>query len=79
MLRNLHTVAERDGSTEDALHCLDALLVLEPSSARERLLRAHLRVRQGDRAGAKEDLQRLIDQAPAGVDIERLAEMLRSL
>jgi regulator of sirC expression with transglutaminase-like and TPR domain len=79
MLRNLHTVAERDGSTEDALHCLDALLALEPSSARERLVRAHLRIRKGDRAGAKEDLQRLIDQAPAGVDVERLAEMLRSL
>lgn len=79
MLRNLLGIAERDGSAVDALRYLDVILALSPDSVTDRLNRARLRLQTADGPGAKEDFKWVLDQQPAGVDLERLAEIYRSL
>jgi regulator of sirC expression with transglutaminase-like and TPR domain len=79
MLRNLIDSVERDGSGVDGLRYLDAVLALSPDSARDRLNRARLRLQATDTAGAKEDFRWLLDHHPDGIDLERIAEVLRSL
>jgi regulator of sirC expression with transglutaminase-like and TPR domain len=79
MLRNLLATAQDNRQNDDALRYLDALLAIEPGLALERLNRAMLRLRIGDRAGAKEDLRWLLDADPPGIDTDRLADLYRSL
>jgi len=52
---------------------------LMPDSVRDRIERAQLRLQTGDTAGAKADFKWILDQQPPGVDLERLAELYRSL
>lgn len=79
MLTNLMAVAERDDAPEDMLRYLDVLVALEPDALGERLKRAMLRLRLGDTPGAREDLKQLLDDAPTGLDLDRVAELYRSL
>jgi regulator of sirC expression with transglutaminase-like and TPR domain len=79
LLRNLMAAAEREDKPEDSLRYLDLIVALQPESALERLSRGMLRLRLGDSAGAREDLQWLLDTAPPGLDLERVAELYRSL
>ena len=58
---------------------LDALLALTPDSVSDRLNRARLRLQSGDTKGAKEDFKWLLDHQPPDVDLERIAEIYRSL
>jgi serine protease Do len=79
MLRNLLAAAERDEAPEDSLRYLDLVVALNPEPALDRLTRGMLRLRLGDTPGAREDLKWLLDEAPPGIDLERVAELHRSL
>ena len=79
MIRNLLGAANRSGSGPDSLKYLDALLAIAPAAAPERLERAMLRARAGQRDEAKEDVRWLLEHSPEGFDLERLRELLRSL
>lgn len=79
VLRNLLGIAERGGPASDRLRYLDALVVLGPDNALDRLARARLRLQLLDVPGAKEDLQWILDRRPPGIDVDRLAELYRSL
>ncbi len=79
MLRNLFSIAERSESAAGALRYQDLIVALQPELARERLTRARLRLQSGDTPGAKQDLKWLLDGESPGVDLERIAELYRSL
>jgi regulator of sirC expression with transglutaminase-like and TPR domain len=79
MLRNLLNLANRTGTSHDALRYLDVIVALAPDSALDRLARASLRLQTGDTAGAREDFKRLLDTQPAGLDLDRISELYRSL
>ena len=82
MLHNLLGLAQRGGGSGgagDALRYLNVILALNPDSAADRFQRARLLMQRGDSLAAKEDLRWLIEKAPAGIDLERLGELYRSL
>lgn len=79
MLRNLLGGIRVDDAPVDSLRYLDVILALAPDGVSDRLNRARLRMQMGNSAGAKEDFKWLLDQQPAGVDLERVAELYRSL
>jgi serine protease Do len=79
MLHNLVGIAQRNSSTADAARYLDAIVALNPDSAHDRLNRARIALQRGDNAGAKADLRWILDRKPAGIDLERLAELFRTL
>lgn len=74
MLHNLIGVAEREDDPASAIRYLDAILTVTPDSVRERLMRAGLRGRQGDRSGAIADLDWVLEKRPEGIDLERVRE-----
>ncbi len=78
MLRNLQAIAERGGDSIDALHYVDLLVAVSPEPT-DRLARLRLRLQRGDAAGVREDARWLLQARPAGVDLERLSELLDSL
>ena len=78
MLRNLQSNAERSAEPNAALHYAD-LLVAVSREPGERLTRLRLRLQRGDSAGAREDVRWLLETRPAGIDLERLTELLESL
>jgi serine protease Do len=79
MLHNLLGVAQRNGTVSDSLRYLNAIVALNPDSGADRFNRARLNVQRGENDAAKMDLKWLLDRAPAGVDLERLSELYRSL
>ena len=79
MLHNLFGIAQRTGQLSDATKYLDVIIALDPDSAADRLERARLQMQRGDNAAAKIDLRWLLDHEPAGIDLERLGELYRSL
>jgi len=79
MLRNLLGIAQRNGSASDMLRYLDVIVALNPDSASDRLNRARVRIQRRENAAAKEDLRWLLEHEPAGIDLERLGELYRSL
>ena len=79
MLQNLLRTAQRQESTADALRYLDVIVALAPEAAMERYSRALLRLRGGDLPGAKQDFKWLLDNEPAEIDLEKLADLYRSL
>jgi regulator of sirC expression with transglutaminase-like and TPR domain len=79
MLHNLFGIAQRQGSLSDAIRYLDVIIALNPNSAPDRLSRARLQLQRGDAAAAKADLNWVLDRKPEGVDLERLADLLRTL
>ena len=80
MLHNLLGLAQRSsGGAGDALRYLDVILALNPDSAPDRFQRARLHMQRGDNLAAKEDLRWLLEKEPAGIDLERLGELYRSL
>ncbi|HSH94214.1 MAG TPA: transglutaminase family protein [Roseimicrobium sp.] len=81
MQKAMETRPAETGSTVegDPVRYLDLILAIEPNSAMERWSRAAVLVRKGDRAGAKRDLEWLLQQEPPGIDLERVAKIYRSL
>jgi len=79
MIRNLAGVARRNGNPEDLLRYMNVVVALSPESAMDRLARARENIQRGENAAAREDLRWLLDHEPAGIDLERLGELYRSL
>ena len=57
------------------LRYLDAILTLAPASPEERVTRALLRAQSGDRRGALEDADWVLEHRPEGVDLNRVREL----
>ena len=65
MLRNLLGAAFEDTrSVRESLPYLNLVLAIDPKAAAERLTRAQMRQRLGEKAGAREDVKWLIDNFP---------------
>jgi regulator of sirC expression with transglutaminase-like and TPR domain len=79
MLHNLLNVARGERDAPAMLRYLDAILVVSPDLAEERGLRLGLRAQQGDRTGAVEDCDWLLEHRPEGLDVERVEQMRRLL
>jgi len=76
---NLQAFTERDSGAAESLRYADLLVAIAGSptaEAQQRLQRARLRSLAGDPAGAREDVQWVVNAAPPGVDIGRLSELL---
>ena len=58
---------------------LNLLLTVSPEESSERLSRAIILFKSGQKREAKSDIQWLLDKQPQGVDLERLQEWLDTL
>ncbi|MEO0447687.1 MAG: transglutaminase family protein, partial [Verrucomicrobiota bacterium] len=74
MLRNLVGICKQEGEPEKALPYVDLTLALEPDAVWARLDRMILRFQEDDLAGAKVDVQWLLQAQPPGLDLERLRQ-----
>ena len=79
MLRNLHAITAETDSSTTSLRFLDTILAIHPSSSQDRMARAQLRLRRGLITQAQSDLKWILEKAPPGVDLDRVAELYRSL
>jgi len=80
MLRNLVDIEiNRRQTPEQAEDYLELLLAIEPDAAYERFQRAILRVQADKLAGAREDLDWLLEHRPPGLDYPRLEQFRASL
>jgi regulator of sirC expression with transglutaminase-like and TPR domain len=79
MLHNLLGAAGRERDRAGMLRYADALLTVQPDDAEARGLRAGLRYDLGDRKGALEDIDWLLEHQPEGIDLERVRQMRRLL
>jgi regulator of sirC expression with transglutaminase-like and TPR domain len=75
MLRNLLGVAEREADREAMHRYLEVLVALDPETFQYRGLRAVVRSETGRRAAAIADLDWILDEAPAGLDLEQIRQM----
>jgi serine protease Do len=80
MLHNLLRVAREENDAEGGLRYLDGIVMLEPESHEDRLMRSVLRYGKGLKREALEDVDFLLDHLPeANRDRKRLVEMKRLL
>jgi regulator of sirC expression with transglutaminase-like and TPR domain len=75
MLHNLLNVAREERDATGMLRYLDAILAIQPDTGDERILRAGLRFQAGDTAGARADVDWLLEHRPEGVDLDRVRKM----
>lgn len=79
MLRNLVGLEMDAGRPEVARPYIDLILEISPEEAGERFSRALLRYQGGETAGAKSDLEWLMENRPPGIRIDRLQELYEQL
>jgi regulator of sirC expression with transglutaminase-like and TPR domain len=79
MLHNLLGIAGRNRDAPATLRYLDAILAIDPDSARDRFMRAVLRYQSGQRKEALADTEWLLDHNPKGADTERALELRRMI
>ena len=79
MVRNLHALAESDQDANRMLRYLDALIALEENPVYSRGARAMLHYQNQRYAKAAADLDWLLDEQPAGIDLDALRRMRSSL
>jgi len=79
MLRNLLGIARNREVESDVSGYVDLIISLTPDAARERLERAMLRLRKGNKSEAKEDLKWILEHSPEGLNLQRVEELYRSL
>jgi regulator of sirC expression with transglutaminase-like and TPR domain len=79
MLNNLLNLAGREEEPGDMLRYLDAMLVLTPDSARDRVLRMVTSYRLGRRDVALADARWLLEHAPEGIELDQVRRMLEML
>ena len=72
-------VAREEGDGPGLLRYMDAILTVTPEAAEERWMRAVLRYQNGERAGARADVDWLLAREPDGVPLERVRELQRAL
>lgn len=71
MLRNLLSSAlEEEGQFKESVSYLNLLLAVDPDSSMDRVTRAQLNERLGNRAAAREDVQWLVDHYPESAPSE---------
>ncbi|MCF6313320.1 MAG: tetratricopeptide repeat protein [Verrucomicrobiales bacterium] len=76
MLNNLINVEINGDDPTKALPYLDLLLAIEPKRAPERFERSRIRFQADNRDGAIADLQWMVDNKPAGVNIDMIRQLL---
>ena len=80
MLRNLmSSVFDDSRSLKESLPYLNLVLAIDPQSAAERLTRAQMRQRLGEKAGAREDVTWLINNFPSDGPPELMQQLDRWL
>ena len=82
MVTNLQGFTERSDGAAASLHYSDLLVTIagDPrAEAGQRIDRARLRAVCGDPNGARADLRWILEAAPPGVDVKKLAEIYRRL
>jgi len=79
MLNNLIGIAVREGKQADVLLYLDAILVIEPDSARDRVMRMITSARLGRRTAALADARWLLDHEPPGIDLDQVRSLIARL
>ena len=80
MLHNLLRVSRDEGDTEAGLRYIDGILLLDPDSHEERLMRSVLHYNKGLKKEALDDVTFLVEHLPDGaMDKKRLIEMKRAL
>ena len=79
MINNLLGIAVREGKQADVLRYLDAILVVAPDSARDRVMRMVTAARLGRRAAALADARWLLDNQPAGIDLDQVRSLVSRL
>jgi regulator of sirC expression with transglutaminase-like and TPR domain len=79
MLRNLENLAEREREPEDMLRYLDAILVVEPGSVRDRVLRMATAHRVGRRETALADARWLLEHGPEDVELDQVRRLVDAL
>lgn len=79
MLRNLISIARGEKDGEGMLRYMELVVALTPDSAEDRWLRGQLRYHAGNKAGALEDVDWLIEKKPEGIDHDQLLELRRLL
>jgi hypothetical protein len=79
MLNNLLGIAVREGKQADVLRYLDATLVIEPDSARDRVMRMIASARLGRRTAALADARWLLDHEPPGIDLDPVRGLIARL
>ena len=76
MLRNLENLAERDRDADAMLRYLDAILVVEPDSVRDRVMRMATAHRAGRRETALADARWILDNGPDDIDLEQVRRLV---
>jgi len=82
LVTNLQAFTERESGASASLHYADLLVAIagDPrTEAAQRVDRARLRAQSGEIIGAREDLTWILEAAPAGIDPDRIADMIRRL
>ncbi|HEY1171825.1 MAG TPA: transglutaminase family protein [Verrucomicrobiae bacterium] len=79
MLSNLLNSSLDKDTPAESVRYLDTMVALMPEDAGMRLRRAGMRLQMGDTQGSRGDLRWLLDNEPKGVDLDKVAELYRSL
>ncbi|MDA1275624.1 MAG: trypsin-like peptidase domain-containing protein [Verrucomicrobia bacterium] len=79
ILRNLSGIAMNSETGLTSLRYVDLIVAISPENTWERLDRALLRIRGGERAAGKEDLLWILEKQPEGVDLEQISKLYHSL
>jgi regulator of sirC expression with transglutaminase-like and TPR domain len=79
MINNLLGIAVREGKQTDVLRYLDAILVVAPDSASDRVMRMVTAARLGRRDAALADARWLLDNQPAGIDLDQVRGLVSRL
>jgi regulator of sirC expression with transglutaminase-like and TPR domain len=79
MLHNLLGVARREQDVDAGLRYLDGILMLDPSAAQDRMMRAGIYLSKGRKADALSDVQYLLDHPSDDVDERQLQRLKRAL
>jgi len=79
MINNLLGIATRSDDAPAMHRYLDAILAVDPDAARERVMRMLVANRLGRRDEARADALRLLETAPAEIDLEAVHRFLEAL
>ncbi len=82
VVRMIHNLLNGAASEQDApamLRYLDAILVVNPDAAQEHGRRAGLRLQTGDKSGALQDLDWLLEHRPEGLDLDQARRLREQL
>jgi regulator of sirC expression with transglutaminase-like and TPR domain len=79
MLHNLMGIARGESDIKSALRYLDTILAIKPDASDEHMLRAAARYQVGNRDGALEDVDWILEHKPESINLERVREFRRML